>query len=81
MNNQNTNTTSAQPKFKRTLARRLSIVLILLAVSVFVVSLSTAFRHSQELIREEVKESSTSVLNTTVQRLVNYISTIWVTSP
>ena len=39
MNNKNTNNTSAQPKFKRTLARRLSIVLILLAVSVFVVVL------------------------------------------
>ena len=76
MNKQNTNRTFAAPKFKRKLARRLSIILILLAVSVFVVSLSTAFRHSQELIHKEVMEHSVSVLNTSVQRVNNYIRTI-----
>ena len=76
MSSQPTSNEAATQAPKRTLARRLSTVIMLLAMTVFIVSMSTAFQHSQNLIHKEVMSRSASVLNTTLQRVTNYMSTI-----
>ena len=63
-------------KPRKRLPRKLSITLILLAVPVFVVSLGTFFNHVQDLLHDEAMKRSTSILNTTMQRVVNYMNTI-----
>lgn len=63
-------------KPRKKLPRKLSITLILLAVPLFVVSLGTFFNHVNELQHDEAVKRSTSILNTTMQRVINYMNAI-----
>ena len=58
------------------LSRRLSLGIMLLAVPIFVLSLGLLFLQSRDLIHQEVLECTNSALNTTLQRVHNYMSTI-----
>lgn len=68
-------TGSAHTKRNR-LPRKLGLTLMLLAAPVFVVSLSSFFIHVQELLHSEAMERANSILNTTMQRVVNYMAAI-----
>ena len=63
-------------KPRKILPRKLTITLILLAAPLFLVSLGTFFNHVQELLHQEALERSNSILNTTMQRVVNYMKAV-----
>ena len=63
-------------KPRKSLPRKLSTILILLAAPLFVVLLGSFFSHVQELLHNEAMERSGSILNTTMQRVVNFKTAI-----
>ena len=63
-------------KLSRSLSKRLSLDIMLLATPVFVLSLGIFYLQSRYLIRQEAIERSNSILGTTIQRVSNYMSTI-----
>jgi signal transduction histidine kinase len=63
-------------KISRSLSRKLSINIILLAVPIFVLSLGIFYLQSRYLIRQEAIERSNSFLRTVIQRVSNYMGSI-----
>jgi signal transduction histidine kinase len=63
-------------KLRHSLSRKLCFSLIALAVPMFILSLGIFFLQSRYLIRQEAMERSTSTLNTTLQRVINYMGTV-----
>ena len=63
-------------KNHRKLSRQLSLVIMLLAVPIFLLSLGALYVQSRYLIHEEVTKTSNSTLNTALHRIRNYMSTI-----
>ena len=61
---------------KSSLAKELSFNIVLMAAPIFVLALGALFMQSRYFIRQEASERATSLLNTTLQRLRNYMSTI-----
>ena len=63
-------------KISRSLSRKLSIGIMLMAVPIFVLSLGVFYLQSRYLIRQEVTERSNSILRSVIQRVGNYIGSI-----
>lgn len=63
-------------KSGRLLSRKFTITIFLLAFPLFVITLNTYLFHVQELMRQEALKQSSSVLNTTIQTVVNYMSAV-----
>lgn len=82
MSQQNPNETTAQasenakqPK-KAKLARKISIIIMVLAMPIFVLCINSFFSQANELLHREAVDSSNSHLNTTMQRVVNYMNMV-----
>lgn len=63
-------------KISRSLSRKLSIGIMLMAVPIFVLSLGVFYLQSLNLIRQEVTERSGSLLHSVIQRVSNYMYSI-----
>ena len=63
-------------EIRRTLSKRLSRSIMVLAIPLFVLALGVFYRHANVLLHREAMERSTTILNTTVQLVENYLSTI-----
>ena len=63
-------------KISKSLSRKLSLNIILLAMPVFIISLGIFYLQSRYLIHIEAMERSNSVLNTAIQRVSNFMNTI-----
>ena len=63
-------------KLSRSLSRKLSLNIMLMAVPVFVLSLGFFYYQSRQLLSNEAAERTNSILRTTVQRVSNYMSTV-----
>ena len=63
-------------KISRSLSRKLSIGIMLMAVPIFVLSLGVFYLQSLYLIRQEVTERSGSLLHSVIQRVSNYMYSI-----
>ncbi len=63
-------------KIGKSLSRKLSANIVLLAMSVFIVSLGIFYLQSRYLIHHEAIERSNSVLHTAIQRVSNFMNTI-----
>ena len=63
-------------KISKSLARKLSTNIILLAMPVFILSLGLFYLQSRYLIHHEAVERSKSVLRTAIQRVSNFMNTI-----
>jgi signal transduction histidine kinase len=63
-------------KIRHSLSRKLSIGIVLLAIPIFVIALGLLFLQSRYLIQQETIESSQSLLNTTLQRVHNFMQTV-----
>ena len=63
-------------KISKSLSRKLSLSLMLLAVPVFILSLGIFYLQSRYLIHKEAVERSNSVLQTALQRVKNFMNTI-----
>jgi hypothetical protein len=63
-------------KIRHSLSRKLSIGIVLLAIPIFVIALGLLFLQSRYLIQQETIESSQSLLNTTLQRVENFMQTV-----
>lgn len=61
---------------RHSLAAKLSIGFLLVAVPIFILSLGALFMRSLHIIRQEAKQHSEEVLNTMVQRVRSYLNTI-----
>lgn len=66
----------AMSRKKHSLSTKLSIDIILLAIPVFILALGILFLQSRHFIHQEAEERSVSVLNTTIQHVRSYMSTI-----
>lgn len=64
------------PPKTKSLARKLSIIFMVLAMPIFVLAVNSFFRQAHDLLHQEAIESSNSVLQTTLQRVVNHMSAI-----
>jgi len=63
-------------KKRHSFARQLSISLMLMAIPIFMLSLGIFFYRSSQLIKQKTTERTVSTLNTTVQRIINYMNAI-----
>ena len=63
-------------KISKSLSRKLSLSLMLLAVPVFILSLGIFYLQSRYLIHKEAVNRSNSVLQTALQRVKNFMNTI-----
>lgn len=63
-------------KISKSLSRKLSISIILLAMPVFILSLGVFYLQSRYLIHHEAMERSDKVLKTAIQRVSNFMNTI-----
>ena len=63
-------------KISKSLARKLSARILLLAMPVFILSLGIFYLQSRYLIHHEAVERSNSVLHTAIQRVSNFMNTI-----
>ena len=63
-------------KISRSLSRKLSIGIMLMAVPIFVLSLGVFYLQSLNLIRQEATERSGSLLHSVIQRVSNYMYSI-----
>ena len=61
---------------RHSLSTKLSLSILLIATPVFVMALGVLFLQSRYFIRQEAMEHAGSVLNTKMQRLRNYMSTV-----
>lgn len=59
--------------FRRSLSLKLSLVIVLLTVSVFMAALSILYTQSRSKIKEEVVRCTSSALNTTTMRVIRYL--------
>lgn len=60
----------------QSLKRELSMVIILLAVPIFILSIGTMFYQSRNLIHDEVKNSNLSMLNKGLNQIRSYMNSI-----
>lgn len=60
----------------RSLSNKLIVDILVIAVSIFVLSLGFFYVQSRKLIHQEVSERSISIMNTGMQRVVNYMSAV-----
>lgn len=63
-------------KHQRTVSKRLSRTIILLAAPLFILVLGVFYQHANRLLHKEAIEKSTTVLTTTEKLVENYIGTI-----
>ena len=63
-------------KPRYTLSKRLSLAIILMAVPVFILSLSIFFVYSRNLLHQRISEHTNSILNTTTQHIINYMGAV-----
>ena len=63
-------------KISKSLSRKLSTRIILLAMPVFILSLGVFYLQSRYLIHQKAMERSNSVLSTAIQRVSNFMNTI-----
>ena len=63
-----------KPRF--TLSRKLSLGILLMAVPIFIASLGVFFYYSRNLLHDTVTEHANSILNTTMQNVVNYMGVV-----
>lgn len=63
-------------KIRHSLSRKLSVGIVLLAIPIFLIAVGVLFLQSRYLIQQETIESSQSLLNTTLQRVDNFMQTI-----
>lgn len=61
---------------RKSLATKLSLTVLLLAAPIFIISLGLLFMKSRQMIREEAVGRANSVMNTTMQRMLRYISAV-----
>jgi signal transduction histidine kinase len=59
-----------------TLSKKLSRIIMILSIPLFILSLGAFYRYAKELIHKEAMERSSTILNSTVQLVENYLSTI-----
>ena len=65
-----------QDKIHNSLSNKLILRILLMAAPIFLMALGFIFIQSRRFIRQEAQEHAFSVLNTTVQRVRNYMTTI-----
>ena len=63
-------------KISRSLSRKLSFGIMLMAIPFFVLMLGLFYLQSRHLIRQEAVERSNSILRSVIQRVSSYMSTI-----
>jgi len=63
-------------KENRLFSKRLSRTIMLFAIPVFVVAMGVFYQHAHQLLHKEAIDRSTTILNTTVQLVDNYVSSI-----
>lgn len=63
-------------KIKDTLATKLMVSILLMAIPIFLVSMGLVFVQSQKAIHQEAQERAVSTLNTTMQRLRNHMTIV-----
>lgn len=63
-------------RISHSLASKLSLSILLLAGTFFVVSLGILFTQSRFILRKEAREKATSVLDTSMERLNRYLTTV-----
>ena len=63
-------------KPRRTLSKRLSRTILILAIPLFVLSLGVFYKNTNRLLHKEAIERSSTILSTTTQLVVNYLSSI-----
>lgn len=61
---------------KKTLASKLMISILLMAIPIFLVSLGLVFFVTRKAVHQEALECANSALNTTMQRIRNYMTTV-----
>ena len=63
-------------KIKDTLATKLMVSILLMAIPIFLISMGLVFVQSQKAIHKEAQERAVSTLNTTMQRLRNHMTIV-----
>lgn len=63
-------------KIKDTLATKLMVSILLMAIPIFLISIGLVFVQSQKAIHQEAQERAVSTLNTTMQRLRNNMTIV-----
>lgn len=63
-------------KIKDTLATKLMVSILLMAIPIFLISIGLVFVQSQKAIHQEAQERAVSTLNTTMQRLRNHMTIV-----
>lgn len=63
-------------KIKDTLATKLMVSILLMAIPIFLISIGLVFVQSQKAIYQEAQERAVSTLNTTMQRLRNHMTIV-----
>ena len=63
-------------KIKDTLATKLMVSILLMAIPIFLISMGLVFVQSQKAIHQEAQERAVSTLNTTMQRLRNHMTIV-----
>ena len=63
-------------RLKSRLSTKLALSIVLLAVPIFVLALGILFTQSRQYIRQEATKRANSTLNTTMQRVRNYMSAV-----
>ena len=63
-------------KVRRTFSKRLSRTILILAIPLFVLSLGVFYKNTNRLLHKEAVQRSHTILSTTTQLVVNYLSSI-----
>lgn len=63
-------------KINQTLASKLILSILLMAIPIYLVSMGILFAQSQKAIHEEAMENANSTLNATMQRVRNYMTIV-----
>ena len=61
---------------RQSLSTKLSLGILLMGMPIFLLSLGILFQQSREKVKKEATEHANSVLNTTMQRICRYMSTV-----
>ena len=61
---------------RQSLSMKLSLGILLMAMPIFLLSLSILYFQSRNTVKVEAMEHATSVLNTTMQRICRFMNTI-----
>ena len=67
---------SSQEQPRKSLSKKISMTIIVLAAPIFMLAINSFFHQAHKLLHKEAIESTFSFLNTTMQRVVNYMSAI-----